>query len=154
MDHNDLAYDCRQRGASGTAQSLVSALHRLLLVLSIAFATVAIAGSTLTGQPGFGRTSAGLINLMLLIVPLIGLTIGAQAIVAEREDRLLDFNLRSQWERRGLRRQIPWRGVSLVPDALLGLRARGACWRCAVGRPSGRDFLSWCADDCCSGSAC
>lgn len=65
----------------------------LFLVLSIAFATVAIAGSTLTGQPGFGRTSAGLINLMLLIVPLIGLTIGAQAIVAEREDRFLDFQL-------------------------------------------------------------
>lgn len=65
----------------------------LFLVLSVAFATVAIAGSTLTGQPGFGRTSAGLMNLMLLIVPLIGLTIGAQAIVAEREDRFLEFQL-------------------------------------------------------------
>jgi Cu-processing system permease protein len=65
----------------------------LFLVLSIAFATVAIAGSTLTGQPGFGRTSAGLMNLMLLIVPLIGLTIRAQAIVAEREDRFLEFQL-------------------------------------------------------------
>ena len=65
----------------------------LFLVLSIAFATLAIAGSTLTGQPGFGRTSAGLMNLMLLIVPLIGLTIGAQAIVAEREDRFLEFQL-------------------------------------------------------------
>jgi Cu-processing system permease protein len=65
----------------------------LFLVLSVAFATVAVAGSTLTGQPGFGRTSAGLMNLMLLIVPLIGLTIGAQAIVAEREDRFLDFQL-------------------------------------------------------------
>lgn len=65
----------------------------LFLVLSVAFATVAVAGSTLTGQPGFGRTSAGLMNLMLLIVPLIGLTIGAQAIVAEREDRFLEFQL-------------------------------------------------------------
>lgn len=65
----------------------------LFLVLSVAFATVAIAGSTLTGQPGFGRTSAGLMNLMLLIVPLIGLTIGAQAIVSEREDRFLEYQL-------------------------------------------------------------
>ena len=65
----------------------------IFLVLSIAFATVAVAGSTLTGQPGFGRTSAGLMNLMLLIVPLIGLTVGAQAIVAEREDRFLGFQL-------------------------------------------------------------
>jgi Cu-processing system permease protein len=65
----------------------------LFLVLSIAFSTVAMSGSPLTGQPGFGRTSAGLMNLMLLIVPLIGLTIGAQAIVAEREDRFLDYEL-------------------------------------------------------------
>jgi Cu-processing system permease protein len=65
----------------------------LFLVLSIAFSSVAMAGSTLTGQPGFGRTSAGLMNLMLLIVPLIGLTIGAQAIVSEREDRFLDYEL-------------------------------------------------------------
>lgn len=65
----------------------------LFLVLSIAFSTVAMAGSTLAGQPGFGRTSAGLMNLMLLVVPLIGLTIGAQAIVAEREDGFLDYEL-------------------------------------------------------------
>jgi Cu-processing system permease protein len=65
----------------------------LFLVLSIAFSSVAMSGSTLAGQPGFGRTSAGLMNLMLLIVPLIGLTIGAQAIVAEREDRFLDYEL-------------------------------------------------------------
>lgn len=65
----------------------------LFLILSVAFATTAMSGSTLTGQPGFGRTSAGLMNLMLLIVPLIGLTIGAQAIVAERESRFLEYEL-------------------------------------------------------------
>lgn len=65
----------------------------LFLVLSLAFATLAMSGSTLTGQPGFGRTSAGLMNLMLFIVPLIGLTIGAQAIVSEREGRFLDYEL-------------------------------------------------------------
>jgi Cu-processing system permease protein len=65
----------------------------LFLVLSIAFASVAMSGSVLTGQPGFGRTSAGLMNLMLLIVPLIGLTIGAQAIVADREARFLEYEL-------------------------------------------------------------
>ena len=65
----------------------------LFLVLSVAFSTAAMSGSTLTGQPGFGRTSAGLMNLMLLIVPLIGLTVGAQAIVAERENRFLEYEL-------------------------------------------------------------
>ncbi|MCC6315551.1 MAG: ABC transporter permease subunit, partial [Thermomicrobiales bacterium] len=63
------------------------------LLLSVAFSAVAMSGSSLTGQPGFGRTSAGLLNLMLLMVPLIGLTIGAQALVSEREDRLLDYLL-------------------------------------------------------------
>lgn len=65
----------------------------LFLVLSVAFSTAAMSGSTLTGQPGFGRTSAGLMNLMLLIVPLIGLTVGAQAIVTDREDRFLEYEL-------------------------------------------------------------
>ena len=65
----------------------------LFLVLSVAFSTAAMSGSSLTGQPGFGRTSAGLMNLMLLIVPLIGLTVGAQAIVAERENRFLEYEL-------------------------------------------------------------
>lgn len=40
---------------------------------------------------GFGRTAAGLINLMLLLVPLMGLTLGALAIASERERGTLDF---------------------------------------------------------------
>lgn len=65
----------------------------MFLGLSVAFSWVALAGSDLTGQSGFGRTSAGLLNLMLLMVPLIGLTIGAQAIVSDRQDRSLDYLL-------------------------------------------------------------
>ena len=65
----------------------------MFLILSVAFSWVALAGSDLTGQAGFGRTSAGLLNLMLLMVPLIGLTIGAQAIVGDRQDRSLDYLL-------------------------------------------------------------
>ena len=60
-------------------------------MLSVGFATLSMGGSTLTGQPGFGRTSAGLLNLMLLMVPLIGLTIGAQSLVSDRQDRTLDY---------------------------------------------------------------
>lgn len=59
----------------------------------VVYSWVAFAGSDLTGQAGFGRTSAGLLNLLLLIVPLIGLTIGAQAIVGDRQDRSLDYLL-------------------------------------------------------------
>jgi len=65
----------------------------VFLVLSVGFSWVALAGSDLTGQAGFGRTSAGLLNLMLLMVPLIGLTIGAQSIVSDRQDRSLEYML-------------------------------------------------------------
>jgi Cu-processing system permease protein len=65
----------------------------IFLLVSVGFSWVALAGSDLTGQAGFGRTSAGLLNLMLLMVPLMGLTIGAQAIVADRQDRSLEYLL-------------------------------------------------------------
>lgn len=65
----------------------------LFVVMIVAFSWVAFAGSEMTGQSGFGRTSAGLLNLLLLLVPLIGLTVGAQAIVTERQDRNLDYLL-------------------------------------------------------------
>jgi Cu-processing system permease protein len=63
----------------------------VFIVLSVGFSMLAMGGSTLAGQPGFGRTAAGMLNLMLLMVPLIGLTIGAQSIVNERQDRSLDY---------------------------------------------------------------
>ncbi len=70
------------------------ALYTILFsILIIGFVAFALSGSTLTGQAGFGRTSAGLLNLLLLMVPLIALTIGAQLIAAERENRSLDYLL-------------------------------------------------------------
>jgi len=69
-------------------------LYTLVFTALIAgFAGVALSASELTGQAGFGRTSAGLLNLLLLMVPLIGLTIGAQVIVSDRQDRSLDYLL-------------------------------------------------------------
>ncbi|HEY8447738.1 MAG TPA: ABC transporter permease [Thermomicrobiales bacterium] len=65
----------------------------LFAVLSVGFSIVAMGGSPLTGEPGFGRTSAGLLNLMLLMVPLIGLTVGAQSLVGERQDQSLEYLL-------------------------------------------------------------
>jgi Cu-processing system permease protein len=65
----------------------------IFVVLIVAFAMVALTGSAVAGQTGFGRTSAAILNLMLLIVPLIGLTVGAQAIVSDRQSRHLDYLL-------------------------------------------------------------
>lgn len=54
-------------------------------VLSLGLAYLSLAGMGTAGFGGFGRTAAGLINLVLLVVPLMGLTIGATAIAGERD---------------------------------------------------------------------
>jgi Cu-processing system permease protein len=54
-------------------------------VLSLGLAYLSLAGVGTAGFGGFGRTAAGLINLVLLVVPLMGLTVGATAIAGERE---------------------------------------------------------------------
>ncbi len=73
-------------------KELRDAVHgRWLFVFAAAFALLAVtlalvdqqAGSF--GDQGFNRTTAGLINLCLLIVPLLALILGAGAIAGERE---------------------------------------------------------------------
>src|SRR5690606_39909351 len=49
--------------------------------------------TTLFRSSGFGRTAAGLINLVLFLAPLMGLTLGAQAISGEREQGTLAYLL-------------------------------------------------------------
>lgn len=58
--------------------------------LSLALASFALAGTGRYGLAGYGRTAASLINLVLLIVPLMGLTIGATALAGERERGTLE----------------------------------------------------------------
>lgn len=60
-------------------------------VLSLALSYVSLAGTGSVGFAGFGRTAAGLINLVLLIVPLMGLTIGAGSLSAEQENGTLAY---------------------------------------------------------------
>ncbi len=66
--------------------------NRWFLLYSTAFAVLALAMSWLslvgvagTGFAGLGRTAASLVNLVILIVPLMGLTLGAAGIAGERE---------------------------------------------------------------------
>jgi Cu-processing system permease protein len=53
--------------------------------LALALAWLALSGMGNYGLAGFGRTGASLINLVLLIVPLMGLTLGALSLAGERE---------------------------------------------------------------------
>ncbi len=61
--------------------------------LSLAFSYMALAGAGIAGFAGFGRTAASLINLVLLIVPLMALTIGAQSLAGEQERSTLAYLL-------------------------------------------------------------
>ena len=53
--------------------------------LALALAQLALSGLGSYGMAGFGRTGASLVNLVLLIVPLMGLTLGALSLAGERE---------------------------------------------------------------------
>lgn len=54
-------------------------------VLALAVAWVGVAGLIGSGVAGFGRTAASLVNLVLLVVPLMGLQLGASTVAGERE---------------------------------------------------------------------
>jgi Cu-processing system permease protein len=73
---------------------------RWFLLYTVAFAAlglgisaVSAAGSGGLGLSGFGRTTAGLINLVLLVVPLMALTAGAATIASDRERGMLQYML-------------------------------------------------------------
>jgi len=61
------------------------------IALGLAVSFVSAAGTGGTGLSGFGRTTAGLINLVLLVVPLMALTAGAAAIASDRERGMLAY---------------------------------------------------------------
>ncbi|MBT4125481.1 MAG: ABC transporter permease subunit [Chloroflexi bacterium] len=71
---------------------------RWLVMFGIGFAVIASALSWMAlsglgsfGVAGFGRTTASMVNMVLLIVPLMGLTLGALAIASERERGALAY---------------------------------------------------------------
>ncbi len=63
------------------------------IAISLAFSYLALAGAGMVGFAGFGRTAASLINLVLLIIPLMALTIGAQSLAGEQEKSTLAYLL-------------------------------------------------------------
>lgn len=65
----------------------------LFAVLTSALAFISIAGAGVGGVAGFGRTAAGLVNVILLIVPLMALTVGAGLIAGERDRGTLEYLL-------------------------------------------------------------
>lgn len=78
---------------------MLDTLAFLGLGLGVSFVSDAGAGGS--GLAGFGRTTAGLLNLILLVVPLMALTAGAGTIASERERGMLPYLLSqplARWE--------------------------------------------------------
>jgi Cu-processing system permease protein len=61
--------------------------------LSLALAWLGMTGLGDFGLAGFGRTAASIINIILLVVPLMGLTLGAMSLAGERERNTLTYLL-------------------------------------------------------------
>lgn len=52
---------------------------------ALGFSALGASGGGGVALAGFGRTAASLVNLVMVVIPLMGLTLGALAIAAERE---------------------------------------------------------------------
>jgi len=62
-------------------------------LLAVATSFLSLAGAGSHGFAGFGRTAAGLLHLIMLIVPLMAITAGAGSIAGERERGTLIYLL-------------------------------------------------------------
>lgn len=62
----------------------------IFCILAVGISWIGTLSSAMRGFSGFGRTSAALVNLVLLVVPLMGLTLGAMSLAGERERRTLE----------------------------------------------------------------
>lgn len=60
-------------------------------LLSLLLAGTALLGAGFAGLAGFGRTTASMINLILLVVPLIGLSAGTSSLATDRERGTLAY---------------------------------------------------------------
>jgi Cu-processing system permease protein len=61
--------------------------------LALALSRAGLAAAGYSGLGGFGRTAASLINALLLFAPLIGLSVGAGTLAADRERGTLTYLL-------------------------------------------------------------
>lgn len=96
-------------------------------VLAVTLSLLSLSGAGMFGFAGFGRTAASLINLVLLIVPLMGLTVGAQSLAAERERGTLAYLLAQPVGRAEvLLGKLLGLGAALSAALLLGFGLSGA----------------------------
>lgn len=104
------------------------------LALGVSYLSFAGAGSL--GFAAFNRTVAGLLNLMLLFVPLLGMLVGALNLSGEREDGTLGYLLAQPVSRGAVfLAKLAGQGLSLAFAVGLGLGLAGL----VVGWEAGSD---------------
>lgn len=123
--------------------------NRWFLLYSVAFTVLAtalsfmsMAGAETFGVAGYGRAAASLINLVIFIVPLMGLTAGAGAIAPERENRTLAYLLSQPITRfELLTGKFLGLAVALVAALAIGFGI-SALLLATTGRVGASEFLS------------
>ncbi len=63
------------------------------VALAAVLVMIALPGSRMSGEVGFGRTGASLVTLVQIIIPLMGLSLGALTVANQRESGALRFLL-------------------------------------------------------------
>ncbi len=100
-------------------------------VLAVGVSVLSLSGVGSHGFAGFGRTAAGLLNLIMLVVPLMALTAGAGSIAGERERGTLLYLLAQPVSR-----------TQVLLGKYLGLAAALVCSLC-VGFGVSAGVLAW-----------
>ncbi len=114
------------------------------IVLSLALSWLAMSGAGIAGFAGYGRTAASLINLVLLIIPLMALTVGAQSIAGEVEHRTMAYLLAQP-----ISRGEVWVGkylglaLSLLASLVLGFGIAGLTMALSSGSASNPTSYVW-----------
>ncbi len=109
-------------------------------VLACSLSFVSLAGAGSYGFAGFGRTAAGLLNLIMLIVPLMALTTGAGTIAGERERGMLVYLLAQPVSRAEvLLGKYLGLAMALLASLCIGFGASAGllAWRTGAGDVSG-----------------
>jgi Cu-processing system permease protein len=100
--------------------------------LALGLSYMSLAGAGIAGFAGFGRTAASLINLVLLIIPLMALTVGAQSLAHEQEQGTLAYLLAQPVTRvEVFTGQVSGAGAELAGVAGVGF------WHCRRGAGAG-----------------
>ncbi|HLK09767.1 MAG TPA: ABC transporter permease [Candidatus Binatia bacterium] len=111
------------------------------LVLSLALSLLGLAGARRAGLAGFDRTTASVLNLMLVFVPLVTLSLGGLGIAGELEDQSLSMLLAQPVTRAEV---YAGKYVGLLAAVWAAILAGFGATGIVVGTTAGGDVRAFC----------